>query len=245
MYGELLRSCGLTENESLVYLALLKLGKSKSGEVVREAKVSGGKIYETLYKLVDKGVVKMVLENNVKHFIANSPETLVSYLEKKEKEISFKKNELTKVLPQLSDLQKQDLRLELVSMIKGVRGISPIVNESLKKGNKILIMGVRSSKNVKYNNFWRNWHRERINLKKKARLLFADKDTSYWNFFKKQKFTEIKALQGLSPSAIMVIDNESFIFSYEKEFTCVHIKSKEISSSFETFFNSLWKIGEK
>ena len=35
MYENLLKACGLTQNESLVYLALLKTGKSKSGDIVK------------------------------------------------------------------------------------------------------------------------------------------------------------------------------------------------------------------
>jgi len=87
MYEELLKACGLTQNESLVYLALLKIGKAKSGQIVGEAKISGGKVYETLDKLGDKGLIKTISENNVKYFIANEPETLISYIKEKEREL--------------------------------------------------------------------------------------------------------------------------------------------------------------
>src|SRR3989344_7253366 len=102
MYEKLLENCGLTKNESLVYLTLLKRGKSKSGDIVKEAKISGGKIYETLYKLVEKGLVKYIEENGIKKFIANNPETLISYLQEKERTLHKKEDELKKVLPQLT-----------------------------------------------------------------------------------------------------------------------------------------------
>ena len=37
-YEELLKACGLTQNESLVYLSLLKIGKATSSKIVKEAK---------------------------------------------------------------------------------------------------------------------------------------------------------------------------------------------------------------
>ena len=54
VYEGLLKACGLTQNESLVYLSLLKIGKATSSKVVKEANISGGKIYETLEKLIQK-----------------------------------------------------------------------------------------------------------------------------------------------------------------------------------------------
>jgi len=119
------------------------------------------------------------------------------------------------------------------------------MGNALEKAKIIKIMGVRSSKDVKYNNFWRNWHRRRVQLKKDAQILFSDKDTEYWNFFKKLKYTNIREINNFTPSAIMILDDNSFIFSYEEEFTCIHIISKPIATSLSEFFNDLWKMAKK
>ena len=68
VYEELLKACGLTQNESLVYLSLLKIGKTTTSKIVKEANISGGKIYETLEKLIQKGLVKSIIENGIKNF---------------------------------------------------------------------------------------------------------------------------------------------------------------------------------
>ncbi len=169
MYETLLENCGLTKNETLVYLALLKKGKSKSGSIIKEAKVSGGKIYETLYKLVDKGLVKYIEENGVKKFIANHPETLISYLKEKERSLHKKEEELRKALPQFTSLINTNENVETVSLVIGLRGIEPIIYNSLEKGKEIRIMGVNSSKEEKFNNFWMHWHKHRVSLKKKQK----------------------------------------------------------------------------
>jgi sugar-specific transcriptional regulator TrmB len=240
MYEELLENTGLTKNESAVYLALLKKGKSTSYNIVREAKISSGKIYETLDRLQQKGLVKSVIENGVKHFIANDPEALFEYLKQKEQAIRNKEEELHKILPQLKNLKlKEDI--EEVALITGFRGISPVVYKALENAKNIKIMGVRSTKNVQFNNFWKNWHRQRILEKKKAQILFSDNGSDYWKFFKELKYTEVKESLTISPSAIMIIDNNSFIFSYEEELKCIHIVSEPTAKSFNGFFDSLWK----
>lgn len=245
MYEELLNECGLTQNETLVYLALLRKGKSKSGEIVREAKISGGKVYETLYRLIDKGLVKSVSENSIKHFIANDPKTLLIYLEEKKKDLMGREGELKKIIPSLKNLKKEEIELEAVSLIRGLKGISTTIYESLEKAQIIKIMGVRSSKDEKYNNFWRNWHRKRVGLHKKALILFSDKNTEYWKFFKKLRYTQVKEILHFSPSAIMIVDKNTFIFSYEKELTCIHIFSEPITKSFSNFFDDLWKLPKR
>jgi len=243
-YEELLRACGLTQNEGLVYLSLLKLGKATSSKIIKEAKISGGKIYETLEKLIHKGLVKSVVENGVKHFMANEPEMLIEYIKDKERDLHKKEEELEKVLPQLKSLKEHDHQLENVSLIKGLRGIKPLVYESLEKGKIIKIMGVTSKKEIKYSDFWRSWHLERERLKKQAEIIFSDRDTDYWRFYKKLKYTKVKEILSFTPSAVLLIDDNIFIFSYEEELTCIHIKSKSISDSFSQFFNGLWKVAK-
>src|SRR3989338_5745679 len=101
MHGELLRACGLTQNESLVYLSLLKVWKATSSKIIKEANISGGKIYETLEKLIQKGLVKSIIENGIKNFMANEPKMLIEYIKDKEKDLHKKEEELKKILPQL------------------------------------------------------------------------------------------------------------------------------------------------
>jgi sugar-specific transcriptional regulator TrmB len=246
MYEYLLRACGLSKNESLVYLALLKIGKARTSQIVDSANISGGKIYETLNKLTDKGLVKEVIENNVKNFIANDPKMLINYLKEKEKELHNKETELRKVLPQLNSLKDNKQDLESVSLITSLKGVRPVVYTSLNNSKEtIKIMGVRSSKDERFNNFWRSWHRDRSSSKKKALVLFSDKKTEYWDFFKNLNHTEVRSIIHFTPSAILIIDNEAFIFSYEDQLKCIHISSKSISSSFSTFFDDLWKISKR
>jgi len=244
MYENLLSEAGLTQSESKVYLALLKLGKSQSGKIVKEANISSGKIYEILEKLSEKGLVETVTENGVKQFIASDPKTILDYMKDKEEDIKDKTKKLENIIPDLQKIRKSEV-LENVYLVKGFRGIEPVVYEVLENTkDDIKIMGIRSSKNIKFNAFWLRWHKERIKLKKEAKILFSDRNTDYWRNFKKMKLTTTKSIETVSPSAIMVIGEHSFIFSYEEEFTCIHIISKQTANSFNSFFESVWKIAK-
>ncbi len=246
MHEKLLTDAGLTQNEARVYMALLKTGKAQSGRIVQEAVISGGKVYETLYKLIDKGLVEVVVENGVKQFHAADPESILLYMNEQKNKLREQTQKLQRIVPELRKMKEFREPPENVYLIKGFRGIKPLVYKVMRKAQSdAKIMGVRSFKSRKFNIFWQHWHKERAALKKKARMLITDRDTDYWNFFKGLKFTEIRSTPSISPSAIMIIDEHSFIFSYEDEFTCIHIRSPAIANSFSSFFEDLWKIGKE
>ncbi len=247
MYEKPLMDAGLTQNEAKVYLALLKIGKSSSGKLVKEAAIAGGKIYETLYKLVDKGLVEVVIENGVKKFIAADAQSLLLYMEERKNKVIRETKKLAEIVPELQKIKEFQESPENVYLIKGIRGIKPLVYKVLSEGEEeAKIMGVRSSKNTTFNIFWQHWHKERVRLGKKARMLFTDRDTPYWTFFKQLSHTDIRSTpSSLSPSAIMITNDHSFIFSYDKEFTCIYVRSSSIAQSFTSFFESLWGIGKK
>ncbi len=245
MYEELLLESGLTQNEIKVYLALLKIGKSQSGKIVQESGISSGKIYETLNKLLDKGLIEATQENGIKQFQATNPESLLMYMQERKEKIDLQTNRLEKILPELQKIRNYELPSEGVFLIKGMRGIKPLVYEILEKArSETKVMGVSSSKNKVYNTFWTHWHQERVKQNKKGRILFADKGSPYWKFFKGLKCTEIRSITSLSPSSIMIVDEHCFIFSYEEEFTCIHIVSPAIAKSFDSFFESMWKMAQ-
>jgi len=244
MQEKLLTEAGLTLNEAKVYLSLLKLGKAPSGKIVKEAHIAGGKVYETLYKLIHKGLVEVITENNIKQFIAADPQSLLLYMEERKNQITKQADRLATIVPELQKIKHLTEPQENVYLIKGFRGVRPLVDKAiLKAKGEFLIMGVRSSKEPQFNIFWQHWHEHRVAQKRKARLLFTDRNTEYWKFFQKMKLTKTRNISSLSPSAIMIIDNQTFIFSYDQnEFTCIHIVSDSIAKSFTSFFEGLWNI---
>ena len=133
MYEKQLTDAGLTRNEARVYLALLNIGKAQSGKIVQEAKISGGKVYETLYKLIDKGIVEVVIENGVKQFHAADPKSILLYMEERKNKVLQETATLAKIIPDLEKIKEFQEPAENVYLIKGFRGIAPLVTNTLEK----------------------------------------------------------------------------------------------------------------
>jgi sugar-specific transcriptional regulator TrmB len=69
------RNLGLTENEVKIYSALLKLGESTSGQIVKESDLRTGRLYNILESLKNKGFISEITKNNIKYFIGNTCRT--------------------------------------------------------------------------------------------------------------------------------------------------------------------------
>ncbi|MBI2581890.1 helix-turn-helix domain-containing protein [Candidatus Woesearchaeota archaeon] len=94
-----LKTIGLSEGESKIYLALLKIGSSTVAKITKEVKIHRTNVYDFLEKLLIKGLVNYVIKGGVKHFKATHPNKLHDYLKEKE-------NVVSTILPNLTELAK-------------------------------------------------------------------------------------------------------------------------------------------
>ena len=247
MNEKLLEEIGLTKGEIKVYLTLLEIGETTTGKIIENAQISSGKIYEILDKLIKKGLVSYITKGKTKYFTASSPKRILVYMKEKETDLLKKEKALEKELPSLLNLQKQEKSHE-TKLFKGIKGIQTAIFEALEsmdKNQEVLAMGIRSSKDEKYNILWEKWHKQRIKNKILCKMLFSDKGSAYYDLFRKMPLTHVKVIEGLTPSAIDIMGDKVLIFTYEKEPSCLVIDNEEISKSFTTFFETLWNSAKK
>src|SRR3989344_337750 len=117
-----------------------------------------------------------------------------------------------------------------INLFKGFKGIQTAIFEALEDStekDEVLAMGIYSSKEKQYNLLWQRWHKERIDKRITCKAIFSDKNTDYYKLFKKMKFTEVKVLEGITPSAVDIIGNRVLIFTYREEPSCLSIKNPE------------------
>ena len=83
MYEVTLEALGLTKSEISTYLALLDLGPSTTGPLIKKAQIASGKAYIILDKLIEKGLVTYTIISGTKTYQAKDPNRLLDYLNEK------------------------------------------------------------------------------------------------------------------------------------------------------------------
>lgn len=242
-----LQQLGLTKNESITYLALLKLGTSKTGEILKESKLNSGKIYEILGALKEKGFVSESNINNIRHFQATSPNYIKGFFEKKKQTIEKDEEDFKKMLPQLEALRNTALTQPRTTIYTGIHGLRAAIEEAtqqLKKQDEVLGLGIQSNKQEKYSLFWQQWNRTNLNKKLTARYLYNDKGEHY-KLIKELPNISCKVLSEPTPLTIDVFGkNVVLLLNYQAE-QFILIIDEHTAKTFTTLFNQLWKQAKK
>jgi sugar-specific transcriptional regulator TrmB len=126
-----LKEYGLSDKESKVYLAILELGSGSVSEIAFRAKINRTTAYDILEALISYGLVSYLGEEKKKHYVAESPERLSSYLEKKSREIKEKSLEVKTLMPELQSIFNLSPQKPKVKYYEGEDGIISMYEDSL------------------------------------------------------------------------------------------------------------------
>jgi len=248
MIEQVLFQIGLTKNEAKVYLALLELGESKTGQILRKAGLNSGKIYEILESLQKKGLVSSVIKDKVRCFSYAEPKRIIDYLEEKKQEIRDQEKEYKNILPELLkkiSSKKEDTKIEIFT---GMKGFKTAYSKELNfpKTETLCIMGTNpfseSTKHI-YDYFVKVQQpkRDARGYKIKKLLNVETKKTE----ISQGKRVACKYLPYDSLVTFNIIGDLCLIGIFTKEPIVISIESKEVAKNFKNQFEILWKLIKK
>ena len=240
-----LEELGLTKNESLIYLFLLRQGETTTGRIIKETQIANSRVYESLNSLIQKGLVSYNVQKNGKHFKAEDPKKFNDIEEQRKKKIQ-------ELLPQLSLLKNQEQKETITAVYEGYEGFKTafrkIIDDCPKNG-EISILGFSEpeSKSESLRLFLSNMNLKSIQKKHKLKIIL-DSSTreTLGKDREKEKNTEVKYMPKgyITPIAIDIFEDYLYMFLWEEKPFVFMIKNKKIAESFSTYFNFLWKIAK-
>ena len=128
---EILRKIGLSEDETLIYLALLHRGNLSVSEVSEKTKLYRPNVYKAIPTLEERGLVNITKKGKRKLYMAASPKKLSSLLDSLQ-------NDLNQALPNmLFEFNKKEKR-PFVIFLDGPAGIRKVYDDiitTLKRGD--------------------------------------------------------------------------------------------------------------
>jgi len=237
MKATALEQIGLTKNQSLVYISLLKLGSTTAQNIIKESEMHRSRVYDSLERLQDLGLVSFVVKDFKKYFQAANPEKLLNYLDEK-KEIV---NQIIPELKKLEGMKKEEIN---ASIYKGKEGIKTIHSEMLKEGKEVYVLGAKGMifKELPY--FIPNFEKERIKKKIKFTLIYDKKEIKDFekDIIKRRLFGGKSLPVGFESNSVVNIFGSKVVIVLWKDYpSAFMIDNKEVADSFRKWFEFMYK----
>ncbi len=234
---EQLKAAGLTENESKIYTTLLEIGPKSASTIAHRTGLHRRVIYDSIDRLIKKGIIGYIVENNKKIFQASNPMRILEIVKEKEQA-------LDKVMPQMMALfnQERDKVRQETNFYKGINGLKSVFEDQLSEGKEIMILGASQQAYELLGIYFHWFDKKRQEKKIKTKIIFNTRNKL------KIALSEIRYLpeEYSSNMAINIYADKVAIILWKKDKPiAILIKDEEIAAGYRKHFELMWKISKK
>ena len=237
-----LQSLNFSPNEARVYAAILEIGRTSAGAVIKKTGLHRSVVYETLDKLIGRKLVFKLTKGNITYFQPTDPQRILQ-------NIRNKKDLALELIPDLNKLVDQ--KLPEITIYEGVEACRRFFLDSVKR----LPEGSTSFVAGSVGKLWYQWMGEDakkyldIRLKRKItlKMLLFDKSEAEMEILK--KYLEIQEYRYIDRNFFNygnfnVLGDESINLQSVTEPMVLDIKNPTLVKVFKNLFEILWSIGE-
>lgn len=238
---EALVNIGLSKNEAITYLTLLKIGNTPAGEIAKISKLHRTNVYDALERLIKKGLVAYIVKINIKYYQATDPKNLITLL--KEKEL-----ELQKLLPRFNlDYEIASKNLD-VYMTEGKRAIRDILNKLLEYGKPIYVYGIPKDASAQVGlGFMNEYHEKRAKKKIVMYHIYNEDARERIKHLNSLPYTEAGYLppEYDSPITTFVCGESVVLALITKNSVMIHLHNPALARAYMKYFDLFWKVAKK
>ncbi|HOX41564.1 MAG TPA: helix-turn-helix domain-containing protein [bacterium] len=237
-----LQELNLSANESKVYLALLEIGQTSAGEIIRKTLLHRSVVYETLDKLIEKKLVFKLNKRSITYFQPNDPERILHNI-KTQEEIALS------LMPELKGLLSA--KLPEIIVHEGIENWRKFWLDSTRNLPEGTIDYVAGSIGKRWQEIMAEdtstFIRLRLKRKIKWHMIVFDKDELEFELLNKyprlHKYRLIE--KQVSSLGNFNIINDTLVLVSATEPMIVEIKNKTLAQVFKNLFDILWESGKE
>jgi len=247
---KILEDIGLTKNEIKIYFALLELGSTTTGNIIKKTGIHTSKVYDGLERLIDKGLVSYVIIADTKHFKAVNPNRIIDFLEEKKNIIDNQEREIKRILPELKLKQVSSIEETEAEIFRGWKGMETVyrmMRETLKRGDINYVFGASKGEDEEQIRIFFTKHLKLL-AKKGIKQEIIYNEEARGNIpenLKHPKLFKVKHLKNTTPAEINIWSDKVMIVLLTKKPTVILISNKKVTDSFKQYFNVMWKVAKR
>lgn len=213
------------------------MGKGSALDISKKTKLHRPNVYDTLEKLLKKGIIDESTENGKKFFYPIDPQDLLDYLKQKEKE-------LEEIIPEIEKIEASLEETQRVSISEGKNSIKNILSHMLDLKEPIFSYGMKQKNVEEIKAHYEALQRERIKRKIPLKIIFEEYSQKTVNLIKemeKMDYTEAKYLVSSNQDASTFIVGDKIILIIWKSSEVILIQNKSVAETYKEYFKILWE----
>jgi HTH-type transcriptional regulator, sugar sensing transcriptional regulator len=238
MFEAELKELGLTDNEAKVYISLLENGILNPTHLAEKTGMHRSYIYDTLERLMEKGIINTVLIDNKKNYQPVDPTSLREIFELKLRKIDY-------ILPQLSNLYKATKKETRVELHRGKRVYLTLIKDliaNLEEDEIIFLMGVNEDLLDHVEPIYLKQYLNIIKIKNVKEKIIIPKGTRKLN----RANLEYKEINPafIGNTTTVIHKNKVYVFILDSPYHLIVIESGNVADSYKKQFEIMWNISK-
>lgn len=233
-----IKNLGLSEQETEIYLTLLKMGDLPASRIAKIVGLKRTTVYPVLQNLSIKSYIRVVYKNNLRYYQASSPQSIVSYMEKKINDF----NSIIPILQSFEKSQAQSIGLRFIETKEELRNFYIDIINEYENRSYLVIGDTTAWQSVDVEFFRHQFPRERANANIKTKLLLTHNSKklipSDKTLLRTYKFLPKKYI---FKSTIDVFDDKILIVSPEINALALVIAIPAMTDIFRSIFEFMWE----
>jgi sugar-specific transcriptional regulator TrmB len=234
MYEKLLH-IGLTKTEAKIYLMLVDITKAQAGVLSRKTGIHRRSIYDALDRLIEKGLVSYIVENDKRFYMASNPKRI-------QEMIDTQRNEIHSIMPTLLAKFAEHKGKQETLFFRGKEGIKEVFEDQIRVGKDVYIIGATPTAREQLKYYLPHYTNKRIENKIKLHAIYAGEKHKSPVPLSSVRYLP-KSFQTLVSTNIYG-DTAAIILWLPHDPVAILIKQPDIAKTFKNYFDMLWKIAK-
>lgn len=233
---DILKKMGLDEDESEIYLELLRLGGARASVVARNVGIKRTTVYPILKVLAQKGFVNVYFRKNTRFYYAQKPARVASLFEKKLELFES-------IIPNLETIEKKQAEVFGLRFIETVDELKEFYGEIIDdyKNKEYYIIGSTLGWEGLDPKFFVKYRKDRAKNKIRTKLILSAESKEI-NPEEKELLREYKYLPAKYKfkSTVDIFEDKILVVSPELSSLAVVIAVPAMVDVFKGVFDMLW-----
>ena len=248
-----LTDLGLSSKEAKVYIALLELGTASAQAIARRAGIVRPTTYVILETLARKGLASKATGPDAKKtlFVAEAPERLESYIQQQQQQLELRRQEFSRLLPNLRSLHLRGEERPRVRLFEGKEGLQTLQREFIGT-NAEEVVGVSSDDVMeelfpfRSEEFDREIRSVRVQAEVRSRHIYTSSRGPVHT--REDDARALRESRYLPPEKFPIKSSFAVhgaflsIVSFRLKIIGVLVEHPDIADSFRAIFESLWEL---